>query len=113
MESLKPNADWSYDGAAGSSGEVGAPDSRDTNSPSQSQRDDAEDTDGASVTTDFTESTNVPKRRIGLMQVTSLMINQMVGTGIFQTPGIVLFLTGSKPISLALWGIGGIYSLMR
>jgi hypothetical protein len=36
---------------------------------------------------------------MGVIAVTSLMINQMTGTGIFErieTPGYALYLTGSK-----------------
>lgn len=60
----------------------------------------------------FTESTNVPRRHLGYLQVTFLMINQAIGNGIFTSPAYVLSLTKSKPLSIGLWALGGVYSLM-
>ncbi|KAF2739366.1 hypothetical protein EJ04DRAFT_484118, partial [Polyplosphaeria fusca] len=71
------------------------------------------DGDGASFHSNWTESTTVPLRRLGFVQCSALMINQMIGTGIFTLPGVVLLLTKSKPIAIALWAVGGIYSLLR
>ena len=52
-------------------------------------------------------------RHIGTLGVAALIMNKMIGTGIFTTPGTILFLTGSKSISIVLWIIGGIYSMLR
>lgn len=71
------------------------------------------ESENASLDTTFTESTVVPRRSLGFVQCSSLMINQMIGTGIFTTPGFVLLLVKSKQISLVLWAVGGIYSLLR
>lgn len=60
----------------------------------------------------FTESTNVPRRHLGYLQVTFLMINQAIGNGIITTPAYVLFLTKSKPLSIGLWALGGLYSFL-
>ena len=60
----------------------------------------------------FTESTNVPLRHLGYLQVTFLMINQAIGNGIITTPAYVLFLTKSKPLSIGLWALGGVYSFL-
>ena len=72
----------------------------------------AEDVDTASLDSGFTETTLVPRRRLGAFDVTSLIVNQMVGIGIFTTPGLVLSVTGSKPVSLVLWGVGGLYTFI-
>jgi hypothetical protein len=69
--------------------------------------------DSMSHSSAWTESTLVPRRSLGFLQCSSLMINQMIGSGIFTTPGYVLLLTKSKPIALALWAVGGIYSILR
>lgn len=80
---------------------------------SHSERDEPGDSDNASTDSAWTEATNVPRRRMGLIQVVSLMINQMIGSGVFTTPGIVLLLTGSKYTSLVLWALGGVYTFLR
>jgi hypothetical protein len=36
----------------------------------------------------------------------SLILNKMIGTGIFVSPSVVLAATGGKGISLILWAIG-------
>ncbi|OCL12989.1 amino acid transporter [Glonium stellatum] len=56
--------------------------------------------------------TIVPRRNLSVMDVAALIFNKMVGTGIFTTPGAVLALTKSKPISLVLWAVGGMYTLI-
>ena len=67
----------------------------------------------ASVDTDWSESTIVPRRNLGFIQITSLMLNGTIGSGPFITPGYVLLLTRSKPIALALWALGGVYTALR
>jgi hypothetical protein len=69
--------------------------------------------DDASLNSAFTEATTVPRRNLGFIQCSALMINQMIGTGIFTLPGLVLLLAKSKPIAITLWAVGGIYSLLR
>jgi hypothetical protein len=69
--------------------------------------------DEASFDSNWTESTTVPRRNLGFVQCSALMINQMIGTGIFTLPGVVLVLTKSKPIAIVLWAVGGIYSMLR
>lgn len=87
--------------------------SKNLESEHQNRHNGFDDFDDVSVDAAWTESTDVPRRRLGFIQVSALMINQMIGTGIFSTPATVLLLTGSKPISLALWAVGGIYSFLR
>lgn len=69
--------------------------------------------DDNSFHSNWTESTKVPRRNLGFIQCSALMINQMVGSGIFTLPGLILLLTKSKPIAIGLWAVGGIYSLLR
>src|ERR1700710_1195985 len=66
----------------------------------------------AAVDDNWTEHTNVTRRRIGSLSVASLAINQMVGSGIFSVPGLVLEFTGSKPLSIGFWVLGGVYTLL-
>ena len=67
--------------------------------------------DNRSEETAFTETTQLPRRSLGFVQVTSLMLNACLGSGFFfTTPGYVLALVHSKRICLVLWAIGGIYS---
>lgn len=68
--------------------------------------------DNVSLPSNWTESTTVPKRNLGFIQCSALMINQMVGNGIFTLPGLVLLLTKSKPIAIGLWAVGGFHSLL-
>lgn len=43
----------------------------------------------------------------------SLIVNKMIGTGIYTAPTTVLLLTNSKQISLGLWAVGFVYTVMR
>ncbi|KAI9685318.1 MAG: hypothetical protein M1822_004691 [Bathelium mastoideum] len=73
--------------------------------------------------------TVVPLRNLNSVDVGALIFNKMVkplissrwqdvtklakvGTGIFTTPGAVLLSTKSKGLSIGLWFVGGIYSLI-
>jgi hypothetical protein len=47
------------------------------------------------------------------ISVACLIINKMIGTGIYTTPGIVLLLCGNKVLALFLWIFGGVYSYLR
>jgi len=51
-------------------------------------------------------------RRMSLWDVVTLNLNSIIGTGIFTTPGLILVLTRSKIMTLALWFAGGIYALL-
>jgi hypothetical protein len=68
------------------------------------------DNDGNSSTTDgaFIEQTPLTE-----ISVACLIINKMIGTGIYTTPGIVLLLCGNKILALFLWLFGGLYSYLR
>ena len=71
------------------------------------------DAETGSVDTDWSESTIVPRRNLGFIQITSLMLNSTIGSGVFITPGYVLALTRSKPIALGLFALGGVYTALR
>ena len=61
----------------------------------------------------FTEDLDVdPRRRLSCLDVAALIIDQMVGSGIFTTPGLVLSLTKSKLVSLGLWLVGGFHAFL-
>lgn len=51
------------------------------------------------------------KRDIGLFTATSLVIANMVGTGIFTTSGFVIGELGSPYVMLLCWMVGGIFAL--
>ncbi|KAI1432538.1 amino acid transporter [Xylaria sp. CBS 124048] len=47
-------------------------------------------------------------RKIGITGATFLILNKMIGTGIFSTPSSVFAATGSVGVSIMLWVIGGL-----
>jgi len=46
------------------------------------------------------------KDHLGLMSTTALIVNKIIGTGIYVSPQIVLSATGSKGVSLMIWIAG-------
>ena len=54
-----------------------------------------------------------PARPLRWWDVSSLIINKMIGTGIYTAPPAVLILTGNKREALGLWITGFIYTLIR
>lgn len=51
------------------------------------------------------------KRQLGLFTAVLIIIADVIGTGIFMTTGSILGMTGSAPVVLALWGIGGLVAI--
>ncbi|KAJ5987225.1 hypothetical protein N7451_011590 [Penicillium sp. IBT 35674x] len=49
-------------------------------------------------------------RRIGLWGAISLIVNKIIGAGIFSTPSTIFQLAGSPGLSLVLWGLAGVIS---
>ncbi|KAF4510261.1 hypothetical protein G6O67_002163 [Ophiocordyceps sinensis] len=47
-------------------------------------------------------------RKLGVLGTVFLILNRMVGTGVFSTPSSIFAATGSVGISLILWLVGGI-----
>lgn len=54
-----------------------------------------------------------PPRPLRWWDVSSLIINKMIGTGIYTAPPTVLILTGNKREALGLWITGFVYTLVR
>jgi hypothetical protein len=50
---------------------------------------------------------------LGPFDVFSLIVNKMIGTGIYTAPTTVLLLTGDKQLSLGLWAVGFVFTIMR
>ncbi|KAL3436106.1 amino acid permease-domain-containing protein [Aspergillus tetrazonus] len=50
------------------------------------------------------------QQALSTLDVACLIINKMIGGGIFVSPRIVAHLTGNKLIALSLWIFGGVYS---
>ncbi|KKA31084.1 hypothetical protein TD95_001795 [Thielaviopsis punctulata] len=48
------------------------------------------------------------KRQIGVFSAIFLIVNRIIGTGIFATPGTILSLSGSVGLSLFIWVIGSL-----
>ena len=56
-----------------------------------------------------TSLTEVPQgRQVGVVSATFLMINRILGTGVFSTTSTILEQSGSVGMSLIYWVIGGI-----
>ena len=51
------------------------------------------------------------ERRLGLVSVTSIVIANMIGAGIFTTSGLLLEGLGSPGVMVALWLVGGVIAL--
>lgn len=50
---------------------------------------------------------------LGVFDVFSLIVNKMIGTGIYTSPTAVFLLTGNKSLTLGLFVVGFLYCLMR
>ncbi|KAK0652600.1 amino acid/polyamine transporter I [Cercophora newfieldiana] len=62
--------------------------------------------DGDGVRYDIPES-----RKIGVAGAVFLILNKMIGTGIFSTPSSIFASTGSVGISLLMWAVAGLLTL--
>jgi len=51
------------------------------------------------------------KQKLGYLSTAALIINKMIGTGIFSKPSAILRQTGSKGGALFLWATGGVMTL--
>lgn len=45
--------------------------------------------------------------------VAALIINKMIGTGVFTGPYLVLSYTQNKAVAMTLWAVGFLYTLLR
>jgi hypothetical protein len=64
-------------------------------------------TDEASVQDELTYQFD-DSRKLGITSSVFVILNKMIGTGIFSTPSGIFAATGSVGVSLFLWVIGGI-----
>ncbi|KAJ2630568.1 hypothetical protein H4R22_002582 [Coemansia sp. RSA 1290] len=51
------------------------------------------------------------RKEIGLISASSIIVGQVVGSGIFSTPGSVALLCGTPAMALVLWAVSGVVSL--
>ncbi|KAI8320134.1 amino acid transporter [Martensiomyces pterosporus] len=51
------------------------------------------------------------RKEIGLFSASSIIIGQVIGSGIFSTPASVVFLCGTPSMALILWFVSGLFSL--
>ncbi|EFX85835.1 hypothetical protein DAPPUDRAFT_237405 [Daphnia pulex] len=51
-------------------------------------------------------------RQVGLFSAVALVIGNIIGSGIFVSPGYLLASAGSPGLCLVLWGVCGVYSLL-
>lgn len=58
------------------------------------------------------ETFDASEQGLGFFDVFSLIVNKMIGTGIYTSPTAVFFLTGNKSLTLGLFAVG-LYCLMR
>ena len=77
-----------------------------------SDNDDATRTNNATqaASSEWDERHTVQKQYLTILEAASLIVNKMIGTGIFATPGMVLALTQNKSLALGFWVIGGLYA---
>ena len=52
-------------------------------------------------------------RTLSSWDVAALIVNKMIGTGIFTGPSIVLQLTLNKNVAIGLWVLGLLYTIIR
>ena len=58
----------------------------------------------------WTQDHTMEKQHLTTLEAASLIVNKMIGTGIFTTPGMVLALTQNKSLALSFWIVGGLYA---
>ena len=59
----------------------------------------------------FEEKTEL-NRKLGFKETFSIVINRIIGSGIFRTPAAVMLITGSVSVFYGVWVIGGIATLL-
>jgi hypothetical protein len=69
-----------------------------------------QDEDGLTIQTERDNNVNAP---LTWFDVFSLIVNKMIGTGVYNSPATVYLMTGNKRVALGLWGVGFLYSLIR
>ncbi|KAJ2392966.1 hypothetical protein GGI23_005112, partial [Coemansia sp. RSA 2559] len=51
------------------------------------------------------------RKEIGLLSASSIVVGQVVGSGIFSTPASIALLCGTPSMALVLWAVTGVFSL--
>lgn len=64
------------------------------------------------MSTTASEDDNKLKRQLGLVDGASIIIGIIVGSGIFVSPKGVLYYCGSVGMSLIIWGMSGVLSMI-
>lgn len=62
---------------------------------------------------DADSTSNWIKGALETFDVFALIVNKMIGTGIYSAPATVFLLTGNKNLTLGLFSIGFVYTLAR
>ncbi|KAJ1732901.1 hypothetical protein LPJ72_003153 [Coemansia sp. Benny D160-2] len=71
----------------------------------------ADDDDGADGAKPPSISDEGLRKEIGLLSASSIIVGQVVGSGIFSTPASVALLCGTPSMALILWALSGVFSL--
>ena len=50
---------------------------------------------------------------LGVLDVFALIVNKMIGTGIYTNPATVLTLAGSPEMAILFWVVGVVYTIIR
>ncbi|MFD2163451.1 APC family permease [Paradesertivirga mongoliensis] len=59
----------------------------------------------------FEEKTEL-ERKLGLTETLSIVVNRIIGSGIFRTPAPIMFITASVSMFYGVWIIGGIATIL-
>jgi amino acid transporter len=59
----------------------------------------------------FDENTEL-ERKLGLKETLSIVINRIIGSGIFRTPAPIMFITASVSMFYGVWIVGGIATIL-
>lgn len=59
----------------------------------------------------FEEQTEL-ERKLGLTETLSIVINRIIGSGIFRTPAPIMFITASVSMFYGVWVLGGIATIL-
>lgn len=59
----------------------------------------------------FEEKTEL-ERKLGLQETLSIVINRIIGSGIFRTPAPIMFITASVSLFYGVWIVGGIATIL-
>jgi len=58
------------------------------------------------------EDTSELERKLGLKETLSIVVNRIIGSGIFRTPAPIMFITASVSMFYGVWILGGIATIL-